>query len=90
MSSDNIENYSLAVTGSDRGILEISIGGRLNFDTIDKLWDKTTELIEELEPNKIIIDTKDIEYCDTLGVTYFIKLNKYSTDYGYEYEIINF
>ena len=89
MSTDYAQGNKLFLQSSDGGVLEFALTGSLDSNTLEDLWGETSNLIKENKPSKIVIDASGISYCDTLGVTYFINLKRFSETYGYVYEVNN-
>jgi len=82
-------NSQLFVKSSEGNKLELSISGRLDFSTVEKLWEKTNNLIRSNRPDIVNVNCSKITYCDTLGIVYFIKLKESSQENKFKFEVVN-
>lgn len=89
MTNNSSAESSLKVISSDSGLLQYSIKGSLDSNTLEEFWEKTEDIIKQYEPKNIVVDAGELTHCNTVGTTYFINLKKYSEEFEYNYEVKN-
>lgn len=68
--------------------LKLTIKGRLDVYTTEKLWNDSVSEIEKSRPRNLIIDAGGIEYCDTSGIALLIELRLGQDRKGGGFEIV--
>lgn len=69
--------------------LVIEVSGDLNSHGVSTIWDKTLDIARN-NPNKnIIVDASKLTYCDTAGISLFVKICKIQEQKGAKFEVIN-
>jgi phospholipid/cholesterol/gamma-HCH transport system permease protein len=65
---------ALAISdGSDGGrVLELS--GRLDSESVAKLWDSVRRAMADAPTRRVVVDAKGVDYCDTAGIALFVEL----------------
>ncbi len=85
VSVDSELSYQKAPDGS----IVVFLIGILNSDTITYFYKELTNLLKKETPRKLTFNCKDITYCDTIGVSLFIKAAELARQNNYGYEITN-
>ena len=85
VSVDTELSYQKATDGS----IVVFLKGILNSDTITYFYKELTNLLKKEIPRKLTFNCKDITYCDTIGVSLFIKAAELARQNNYGYEITN-
>jgi len=85
VSVDTKLSYQKAPDGS----IVVFLIGILNSDTIAYFYNELTNLLKKETPRKLTFNCKDITYCDTIGVSLFIKAAELARQNNYAYEITN-
>ena len=85
VSVDTKLSYQKAPDGS----IVVFLIGILNSDTIAYFYNELTNLLKKETPRKLTFNCKDITYCDTIGVSLFIKAAELARQNNYGYEITN-
>jgi phospholipid/cholesterol/gamma-HCH transport system permease protein len=67
--------------------LKLTIKGRLDVYTTEKLWNDSVSEIEKSSPRNLILDARGIEYCDTSGIALLIELRLSQERKGGSFEI---
>jgi len=73
---------------SDGSIL-IYLKGKLNSETITYFINEISNLFNIENPRKVTLECSGINYCDTIGVSLFIKTHEHANRIGCEYSISN-
>lgn len=78
MESRNEEEKAanISFTRNASSDLVISIVGSLNIDTISSLWRKALAIQQQNQPKTLILEAKDISYCDSSGAILILELKK--------------
>ena len=82
-------NSELSYQKAPDGSIVIFLIGILNSDTITYFYNELTNLLKKETPRKLTFNCKDITYCDTIGVSLFIKAAELARQNNYGYEITN-
>ncbi|MFO7955663.1 MAG: ABC transporter permease [Candidatus Brocadiia bacterium] len=56
----------------------LALSGRLDSSTTGKLWGEALKLLEEAEPEPVVVDATQVTYCDAAGVALLMELQKRS------------
>jgi phospholipid/cholesterol/gamma-HCH transport system permease protein len=68
--------------------LKLTIKGRLDVYTTEKVWNDSVSEIEKSRPRNLVIDAGGIEYCDTSGIALRIELRLGQERKGSGFEIV--
>ncbi|EKE01523.1 MAG: hypothetical protein ACD_21C00107G0001 [uncultured bacterium] len=60
--------------------LKIIFSGRLDVDSVAKLWDPCTTIVTQNSPTSLILDFKDVAYCDGAGIALIQTLRKHQIE----------
>lgn len=82
-------NAELSYQKATDGSIVVFLKGILNSDTITYFYKELTNLLKIETPRKLTFNCKDITYCDTIGVSLFIKAAELARQNNYGYEITN-
>lgn len=82
-------NAELSYQKAPDGSIVVFLKGILNSDTITYFYKELTNLLKIEIPRKLTFNCKDITYCDTIGVSLFIKAAELARQNNYGYEITN-
>ena len=82
-------NSELSYQKAPDGSIVVFLIGILNSDTITYFYKELTNLLKIETPRKLTFNCKDITYCDTIGVSLFIKAAELARQNNYGYEITN-
>lgn len=82
-------NAELSYQKAPDGSIVVFLIGILNSDTITYFYKELTNLLKKETPRKLTFNCKDITYCDTIGVSLFIKAAELARQNNYGYEITN-
>lgn len=82
-------NAELSYQKAPDGSIVVFLKGILNSDTITYFYKELTNLLKIETPRKLTFNCKDITYCDTIGVSLFIKAAELARQNNYGYEITN-
>lgn len=75
---------------NEKGILNLTIDGRLDSNTTGKLWREAVLAVEHTSPKQVIVDASGINYCDGSGIALFVKLREIQEKAGGKFEIRSF
>ncbi len=67
----------ITVANSDRNDFHIKIEGRLDQNTTASIWNKTIQIQSKYKPDKLTIDTTNLNYCDGAGIGLLSELKKH-------------
>jgi len=67
---------------SDRATLTLLITGRLDANTIGRLWREAQYILDQSKPIRVVIDASNVSYCDGAGVAFIVKLQQYQARTG--------
>jgi len=67
---------------SDRATLTLLMTGRLDANTIGRLWREAQHILDQSKPIRVVIDASDVSYCDGAGVAFIVKLQQYQVHSG--------
>ena len=59
---------SFQIEQQDANTLSIIFSGRLDMDSVAKLWQPCLSAIKQKPPRKLLIDVENVEYCDGAGI----------------------
>ncbi len=82
-------NAELSYQKAPDGSIVVFLKGILNSDTITYFYKELTNLLKKETPRKLTFNCNDINYCDTIGVSLFIKAAELARQNNYGYEITN-
>jgi phospholipid/cholesterol/gamma-HCH transport system permease protein len=63
--------------------------GRLDMDSVAKLWQPCLLAMQERKPKELILDLKGVDYCDGAGIALFQVLEKQQLKNNHAYSIVN-
>jgi phospholipid/cholesterol/gamma-HCH transport system permease protein len=66
----------------DRATLTLLMTGRLDANTIGRLWRDAQHILDQSKPIRVVIDASDVSYCDGAGVAFIVKLQQYQAHIG--------
>ena len=66
----------------DRATLTLLMTGRLDANTIGRLWREAQHILDQSKPIRVVIDASDVSYCDGAGVAFIVKLQQYQAHTG--------
>lgn len=66
----------------DRATLTLLLTGRLDTNSIGRLWREALHALEQSRPAQVVIDASSVSYCDGAGVVLFFKLQQYQVESG--------
>ncbi|MFI5323084.1 MAG: lipid asymmetry maintenance protein MlaB [Thermodesulfobacteriota bacterium] len=78
---------SVEASNDTNETLKLTIKGRLDVYTTEKVWKDSTSEIEKSNARNLIIDARGIEYCYTSGKALLIELRLSQERNGYGFEI---
>jgi anti-anti-sigma factor len=81
---------SISAQVKERGILNLTINGRLDSNSTGKLWREAMVAVEHTSPKQVIVDASGISYCDGSGIALFVKLREIQEKTGGKFEIRSF
>jgi len=55
-------------------ILRLILAGRLDSDSIGGLWHKAQQVLQQSKPKSLIVDAREVTYCDGAGVSLLLNL----------------
>jgi len=64
------------IDDSDQEKLKLVFSGRLDIDTVAKLWDSCQLTLSKYQPHILVLDLKAIDYCDGAGIALIQNLQK--------------
>lgn len=76
-------------TTRSEGSLVIEMSGHLDSQTVTRVWDEIIGQVKTNYYNKVTIDASGLTYCDTSGISFFIKLSRVQRSSGNSFEIVN-
>lgn len=59
---------SFYVEKSSDNTLKITFSGKLDVDSVAKIWQPCVCVVREQHPNFLVLDFKDVDYCDGAGI----------------------
>jgi phospholipid/cholesterol/gamma-HCH transport system permease protein len=80
---------SVEIQTSDEGILTLRFSGRLDSKTTGQLWHKTMQAVDHSQPESLIVEAGDVDYCDGSGVGLLFKLRLTGQSRGFAVEVQN-
>lgn len=87
---DTAERRNLTYDWDKSGTLKFSISGELSATTFALLWKQADFLLQRYNPRTLILDTKDITYCDSIGAVFILELKKHQENERRQFELKNF
>jgi len=67
---------------NDRATLTLLMTGRLDANTIGRLWRDAQHILDQSKPIRVVIDASNVSYCDGAGVAFIVKLQQYQARTG--------
>ncbi|MCZ6690565.1 MAG: ABC transporter permease [Planctomycetota bacterium] len=61
-----------------RGVLTVTIGGRLDIDAVGPIWREVMGKLEGDKPKQVVVDASGIAYCDGAGATLFAEMEEHA------------
>ncbi len=90
MESSSQQKSSVNISTEKSGLsLLLKIEGQLDANSVPKIWDDTLDIVRTNSSKNITIDASKLTYCDTSGISLFVKICKIQEKKGAEFEIIN-
>jgi len=89
MSFPDNETLQLSIGTKTRDELHFTLSGIINTFTVKDVWNTCLKHQKSLNPNMLVIDVRDVSYCDSAGIAFFIKLKSEQDKSGGEFQIIN-
>jgi phospholipid/cholesterol/gamma-HCH transport system permease protein len=71
---------SFRIEKSAHDILEIVFSGKLDVDNVAKIWDACVSLVVQKQPKSLILNFKDVDYCDGAGIALIKTLQNQQSD----------
>lgn len=69
------------------GEATLSIGGRLDGETLAAVWSELRRRVRESAPARLVVEAGDVSYCDVAGAALLVELRRQQLDAGREYEL---
>jgi len=70
-----------------KGLLTLTIEGRLDSTTTGRIWREAIEALEQVSPTRVVINSSGIDYCDGSGIGLLVELRRRQQRAGGEMEI---
>ena len=77
----------MEVKKDQEGILRLIMAGRLDADSIGGLWRKAEQVLQQSKPKSLIVDAREVSYCDGAGVSLLLSLAHYQQSAQASFEI---
>lgn len=84
-----MEEQRFSVTDNHSDHFTISLSCRLDMQSVSELWNTLFSLQTTHHPSKLIIDAKNVSYCDGAGIALFCELKKNQEKSHAQFELIN-
>jgi phospholipid/cholesterol/gamma-HCH transport system permease protein len=82
------EQNNLLIVDDDINHFTISIADRLDMQSVSRLWNDVISIQKKHTPNKLIVDAKNISYCDGAGIALFCALKENQEKDNRQFELI--
>lgn len=89
MSFPDNKTLQLSIGTKNRDELHFTLSGRIDSFTVKDVWNTCLKHQKSLNPKGLVIDVRDVSYCDSAGIALFIKLKSEQDKSGGEFQIIN-
>jgi phospholipid/cholesterol/gamma-HCH transport system permease protein len=73
----------------DNETLVITFSGRLDYLSVENLWNPIIESIKQKQPKKLVVDATNIDYCDGAGIALLQEIKYFQSSRECEYTILN-
>lgn len=60
----------------DKDNLKLTIKGRLDADSVSQIWSEAIKKVSDTKPLLLEVDAEDIEYCDSAGAAFLLRLKQ--------------
>jgi len=80
---------SFQIEKQSANTVKMNFSGRLDMDSVAKLWDDCLAAIQEQKPKHLILDLKAIDYCDAAGLALIQRLQKQQADNKGTFQVEN-
>ena len=71
-----------ALVSSDGATLTFVMTGRLDTNTIGRLWREAQQVLQQSNPIRVVIDASGVSYCDGAGVAFIVNLQQHQARAG--------
>jgi len=85
----NKSNINFRIEQPAASTLKIVFSGRLDVDSVAELWSSCVTATIQSGPQSLILDFKDVDYCDGAGIALIQILQKQQTTHNHSCEINN-
>ena len=65
---------ALAIEDRTDGARVLALSGRLDAQTLPRLWQPARDAVAAAPPGRIVVDASAVDYCDGAGVALFVDL----------------
>ncbi len=89
MSSPDNKTLQLSIGTKTGDELHFTLSGIINSFTVKDVWNTCLKHQKSLNPKGLVVDVRDVNYCDSAGIALFIKLKSEQDKSGGEFQIIN-
>jgi len=87
--ADNINNIEMQIKDDKPNLLEIILKGRLDIHTTSTIWQSCMDLQAKKQPDDLIINVEQIDYCDGAGIALIEALKQKQTNINKKIDVKN-